>query len=153
MSSQLLQIDPATLQALREIVGRSTSDPVPLAQWRREVEAHFRKFRPSYRCRMNQAVRLACELAETSSEPGTAPTTAQITPELVDRLAARPGKASTVNGLLGALRTALKFAAKRGWVAQDLVGRCRWRIPERDGGPPRFHTRAAILRVCRPATQ
>lgn len=114
--------------------------PVPLEQWQREVLALYKSRARSTRLRMGQAVREAIALA------GPDATTAALTTELVDRFAQREGRAATVNGLLSALRTACRIAARKKWLSRSRLEEAKWRVPS---DPPRtkHHSRAAIARV------
>jgi integrase len=117
--------------------------PVPLTQWRAAVLAAYQDRRPMTRYRMRQALDAAVQLSELEA------TTAALTARLVALVACRrpDWRAETTNGVLRALRAAIRFAIARRWTSSDALYGARWTV--RDGRPPRkkHHSRAEIAQV------
>jgi len=115
--------------------------PVPLARWRAEVLAEWSSRRRSTRDRMAQA------LAELSDLLPPDATTADLTVDAIGRLAARPGRSATTDGLLSGLRAALRFGIRKGYLSAGALEGAKYRSARRDPPCRRHHGRDAIARV------
>jgi integrase len=96
---------------------------------------------------IREARRLAHAIAKSKKLSTRRLTTEALTPELVARFAGRKGKASTTNGLLSALRRAMRFAVKKRWIDRELLTECSFRIKDCDPPKQKHHARAAIAKV------
>jgi integrase len=139
--SHLTHLGPELARFLVELARAAQAAPVPLAEWREAVLATCEGRSRSYRNRMAQAMR------ETIALAGSGASTTALGPELIARLAARPGAGATTNGLLGALKTACKLAAVRGWVLPGSLDRIAWRGISGHQTRSQHHSREAIARV------
>ena len=114
-----------------------------LNRWRDEVLLAYGHHHINTRIKMRTALREVIALAGD----GEVGTTELLTPALVDRFAARPGRASSTNGLLGSLRCAFKIASTRGYVGPELVPACRFHVLDRDARRGKHHSRESIARA------
>jgi integrase len=136
---ELLGAELGRLLVRLQLAGRI--EAVPLGQWQDAVLARCQGRSRSYRDRVGQAVRETLELA------GPGATTAALGSDLIARLAARPGAASTTNGLLAAFRTACGLARERGWISTQALDRAVCRVRSGLQTRARHHSRETIARV------
>jgi integrase/recombinase XerD len=128
------------LESLQALLSKSALKPVSLEHWRATIARLYEGKERSTRDKMAQALREVIALIG----PGT---TGDITPEIVEEYARRPGAQATTDGLMSALRAALKIAHRRKWLDYHDFEGVKFRAAKKDRKKTKHHSRETIVKV------